>query len=86
MEFSSAIRVFSLFQGDVSGAGYIAAYVTLISEYWVWKDVGRGGRGVIWITIPAFLCKYWLKPHGALMKEASLQVAIWIWGFQNIKR
>jgi hypothetical protein len=40
MEFSSAICLFSLFQGAVNGAGCIAANVTLINAQWfewTWK-------------------------------------------------
>lgn len=70
MKFSSAIRVFSLFQGPVNDAGYMAVYVTLISE----NEFERTGAVVALFKLLSLHLH--LKTHGPLMKVASLHVAI----------
>jgi hypothetical protein len=70
----------------LSNWGCIASNESVISEWWIGKDLEGSGCDLIFGTITALACRDWEKPRNTSVKIARLRVLIWARGLPNTKQ
>jgi hypothetical protein len=78
--FEHDLSIYDIFNNIVICSDYIASNCDMITEYWIWKDMGGRSYGLISDNIIPLAWQDWEKPQKPSLAE------IWTWDLPNANR